>query len=228
MSGMIKFKLNLKIQKIELNNKIVPAISTKAIYWCLEIDFYNKVNYDDWINAFIQKYNLIENEDYIKITNIKGEADYILDILFASYICLFLGVFGDMKVKTYIYNLAKDYIRVQEKKQIERLIKIKKDQIGTKVLNCVNADDIKNYLDNRCKISYFDVAVSQWIYSAIEKYDFVKNIDYIVLKTMIGEYQYFEYLVTLDVAKKLAIFENNTKKAKKLKDYFIDYEKGIK
>lgn len=72
---------------------------------------------------------------------------------------------------------------------------------------------------------------STWIKDRISKYEFVENTDYITLPKT-GELENkglqgkIEYFVTLDMAKQLAMVENN-EKGKQARKYFIECEKQL-
>ena len=100
------------------------------------------------------------------------------------------------------------------------LIKITKSNIGAEVINSVNAREIHSYLQVNTKFA-------DWIRRAIEKYDFKENVDYVCFlknekagNNAISK----DYIVTLDMAKELAMLENN-EKGKETRRYFIEVEK---
>ena len=100
------------------------------------------------------------------------------------------------------------------------LIEITPMQINGEEVNSVNARNIHEYLEVGTKFS-------DWIKRAIEKYDFVENEDYAVLKNGNGNNAFIEYIVTLDMAKELCMLENNPK-GKETRKYFISIEKQSK
>ena len=107
---------------------------------------------------------------------------------------------------------------------MQNLISITKSEIGNTELNSVNARDIHNYLQVNSKFA-------DWIKRAISKYDFKENIDYTVLKNEKklndGVCRPFtEYIVTMDMAKELAMLENNPK-GRETRKYFINCEKEL-
>ena len=102
------------------------------------------------------------------------------------------------------------------------IITITKNEIGNAELNSVNARDIHNYLQVNSKFA-------DWIKRAIVKYDFKENIDFTVLKNEKAEKWEFsptEYIVTMDMAKELAMLENNPK-GRETRKYFINCEKEL-
>ena len=102
------------------------------------------------------------------------------------------------------------------------IIKITKNEIGNAELNSVNARDIHNYLQVNSKFA-------DWIKRAISKYDFKENIDYVCfLKNEKAGNNAIsrEYIVTIDMAKELAMLENNPK-GRETRKYFINCEKEL-
>lgn len=102
---------------------------------------------------------------------------------------------------------------------MQELIQITQTQIGAEKVNSVNARTIHEYLEVKTHLS-------TWIKRAIEKYDFQENIDFSVLKSgnPNGGIPKLDYIVTLDMAKELAMLENNPK-GKETRKYFIAVEK---
>ena len=102
------------------------------------------------------------------------------------------------------------------------IIKVTKSEIGNAELNSVNARDIHNYLQVNSKFA-------DWIKRAISKYDFKENIDYVCfLKNEKAGNNAIsrEYIVTMDMAKELAMLENNPK-GRETRKYFINCEKEL-
>ncbi len=98
---------------------------------------------------------------------------------------------------------------------MQQLITIKKQQIGTLELNSVNARDIHTYLGVK-------TAFSHWINRAIEKYDFKENIDFVKIDKPLNNQK--DFIVSIDMAKELAMIENNPK-GREARKYFISIEK---
>lgn len=98
------------------------------------------------------------------------------------------------------------------------LIKITKSNIGAETINSVNAREIHSYLEVKTR---FDM----WINRAISKYDFKENIDFCtILGESSGGRKATEYIVAMDMAKELAMLEDNPK-GKETRKYFIEVEK---
>lgn len=103
------------------------------------------------------------------------------------------------------------------------IITITKNEIGNAELNSVNAREIHSYLEVKTPFS-------MWIQRAISKYDFKENIDYVCFHKNVKAGNNAiskEYIVTLDMAKELAMLENNAK-GKETRKYFISCEKKLK
>ena len=102
------------------------------------------------------------------------------------------------------------------------IITITKNEIGNAELNSANARDIHSYLEVKTRFN-------DWINRAISKYDFKENIDFTILKNEYAEKWEFsptEYIVTMDMAKELAMLENNPK-GRETRKYFIACEKEL-
>lgn len=96
------------------------------------------------------------------------------------------------------------------------LIKITKQNIGSEIINSVNARETYEYL-GLAKGQF-----SRWIKSAIDKYDFIENEDYITIDTNVEGIK--DYIVSLDMAKELCLV-SSTQKGKETRKYFIAVEK---
>ena len=96
------------------------------------------------------------------------------------------------------------------------LIQITKSTIGAEIINSVNARETYDYL-GLAKGQF-----SRWIKTAIDKYDFIENEDYITIDTNVEGVK--DYIVSLDMAKELCLV-SNTPKGKETRKYFIEVEK---
>ena len=97
-----------------------------------------------------------------------------------------------------------------------QLIKVRKTKEGQQV---VSARDLWKFLD----VNY---DFSTWIKRRIEKYDFIENEDFVVVTSTgvkLGNPQE-DYILSLDMAKELAIIENNPA-GRVGRRYFIQCEK---
>ena len=99
------------------------------------------------------------------------------------------------------------------------IIKVTKSEIGNTELNSVNARDIHNYLQVKTRFN-------DWINRAITKYDFKENIDFYSFLSKTSGRPEKEYIVTMDMAKELAMLENNPK-GRETRKYFINCEKEL-
>lgn len=96
------------------------------------------------------------------------------------------------------------------------LIQITKNMINGTEINSVNAREIHEFLKVKTKFA-------DWIKRAIEKYDFIENEDFSILKNGNGSNAFIDYIVTLEMGKELAMLENNPK-GKEIRKEFIDFE----
>lgn len=96
------------------------------------------------------------------------------------------------------------------------LIQITKNTINGAEINSVNAREIHEFLEVKTKFA-------DWIKRAIEKYDFIENQDFTILKNGNGSNAFIDYIVTLEMGKELAMLENNPK-GKEIRKEFIDFE----
>ena len=99
------------------------------------------------------------------------------------------------------------------------LIQITKNTIGDAEINSVNAREIHSYLEVKTRFN-------DWINRAIVKYDFKENIDFYSFLSKTSGRPEKEYIVTMDMAKELAMLENNPK-GKETRKYFINCEKEL-
>ena len=99
---------------------------------------------------------------------------------------------------------------------MNELISIENKLIGTET-NSVNAKELHKFI--QAKVRFND-----WITRRIEKYGFIENEDYIIIKIKTMGRPLKEYHITLDMAKELAMVENNDK-GREARRYFIDCEK---
>lgn len=97
------------------------------------------------------------------------------------------------------------------------LIQITQTQIGAENVNSVNAREIHTFLEVKTKFN-------DWIARAVEKYDFIENLDFYSFLSKTSGRPSKEYIVTLDMAKELSMLENNPK-GKETRKYFIRVEK---
>lgn len=106
---------------------------------------------------------------------------------------------------------------------MNEIIKISSQMIGFVEVNSVNARDIHNYVESKKDFS-------NWIKNRLEQLNAVENEDFVKL-TQKGELSKtgqtrIEYIVTLDIAKHLAMMERNAQ-GKNIRDYFIACEKAL-
>lgn len=99
------------------------------------------------------------------------------------------------------------------------LVNIEDRKIGTEI-NAVNARELHTFIQAKSRFN-------DWIKNRISKYGFMENQDYITVATSTGGRPSKEYYITFDMAKELAMVENNDK-GREARRYFIDIEKKHK
>lgn len=108
---------------------------------------------------------------------------------------------------------------------MNNLITLQAQSIGGNTIETVSARELHSFLE-------VGRDFSNWIKARISKYGFVENTDYITL-AQIGELENkglqgrIEYYITLDMAKQLAMVENNDK-GMQARKYFIECERQLK
>lgn len=108
---------------------------------------------------------------------------------------------------------------------MNELIKLQPQTINGNAVETVSARELHTFLE-------VGRDFSTWIKDRISKYEFVENTDYIMLPKT-GELENkglqgkIEYFVTLDMAKQLAMVENN-EKGMQVRKYFIKCEEKLR
>lgn len=105
------------------------------------------------------------------------------------------------------------------------LVKVSQVQIGVDNVNAVNARDLWNALESKQEFSH-------WIKNRIDKLGLIESRDYGVFDKIIKNTEggvgrpVTEYVVTMDIAKHLAMIEM-TDKGREVREYFIECEKQL-
>lgn len=102
---------------------------------------------------------------------------------------------------------------------MENLITVNKVIHAGESISSVNARDIHTFLEVKTPFS-------MWIQRAIEKFGFVENDDFTINTFVNGKATQNDYIVLVDMAKELAMLENNPK-GKEVRKYFIEVEKEL-
>ena len=97
------------------------------------------------------------------------------------------------------------------------LIRVTTDENGNQV---VSARELHKFLESKQDFS-------TWIKARIDKYGFVSEVDFTLHKFMEGKVWKHEYILTIDVAKELAMVEGNDK-GRQARRYFIECEKKLR
>lgn len=104
------------------------------------------------------------------------------------------------------------------------LIKTTGITLSGESITAVNARDLWKFLESKQDFS-------TWIKRRIEKYDFIEGQDYLLHKFVeqlpSGAKHCIEYLISLDMAKELAMVENN-ERGRQARQYFIEVEKRFR
>lgn len=107
---------------------------------------------------------------------------------------------------------------------MNELINITTAKIGEEEVNAVNGRDLHRKLGS--KQDY-----STWIKRRIEKYEFIEGQDYLIHKFVeqlpSGAKHCIEYIISIDMAKELAMVENN-ERGREIRRYFIEVEKNAR
>ena len=117
---------------------------------------------------------------------------------------------------------------------MQELIKITKSKINDEEINSVNARELHAFLESKQRFT-------DWIKDRIEKWGFINNKDFMIIETAMNAVHKNmkcdeseikgpvkkEFIITLDMAKELAMIENN-EKGKQARKYFIECEKKLK
>ena len=104
------------------------------------------------------------------------------------------------------------------------LIKIGSSKISGQQKQTINARELHQFIESKREFA-------TWIKQRITRYGFTENedftIDKIVKRGNSGSQTYIDYHITLDMAKELAMIENN-EKGRQVRKYFIECEKQLK
>ena len=112
---------------------------------------------------------------------------------------------------------------------MNELIKLNEQTINNEMVQTVNARELHAFIESKQQFA-------TWIKNRIEKYGFVENQDFICVSQknetqrangQIGVSVSNEYYITLDMAKEVAMIENN-EKGRDVRQYFIGCEKLAK
>ena len=112
---------------------------------------------------------------------------------------------------------------------MNELIKVTNKVIGNEEVNAVDARELWIFLESGQQFA-------DWIKDRIEKYEFIEGLDYAFHNPMKSVNQAGswpirklrkDYTISIDMAKELAMVENN-KKGRDARKYFIQCEKDLK
>ena len=115
--------------------------------------------------------------------------------------------------------------KIKKAKTIKELLPIFGQKIEHDNVQTVNARDVWKFLEVKAEFA-------NWIKHNIKRYDFIEGQDYVCLTNLSskpgsGGHNIKEYYISLDMAKELAMVQNNPK-GKEARQYFIQCEKIAK
>lgn len=103
---------------------------------------------------------------------------------------------------------------------MNELINITRTTINDEEVNAVNARELWQKLEVKTQFNH-------WIGRRIKDYGFEDGVDFTVVKNghgINGQFRPTEYIISIDMAKELAMVENN-EQGRKIRRYFIEVEK---
>ena len=107
---------------------------------------------------------------------------------------------------------------------MNELIKLQSQTINGNAVETVNARELHTFLEVQTRFN-------DWIAARINEYEFIENQDFVSFTGNSvkpkGGRPSREYYITLDMAKELAMIENN-EQGRKVRRYFIECEKKLK
>ena len=104
---------------------------------------------------------------------------------------------------------------------MNELIKLQPQPINGTPTETVSARELHTFVGSKRQFA-------DWIKNRIEKYGFVENVDYVTFSQNCEKGRPSqEYFITLDMAKQLAMVENN-EKGMQVRKYFIECEKKLR
>jgi len=109
--------------------------------------------------------------------------------------------------------------KIKKIETIKEAIPVLKKEFDHDEVQTVNARDVWQFLEIKKDFS-------DWIKQYIKRYDFIEMQDYLRSPNLGSEHK-VEYFVSLDMAKELAMVQNNPK-GKEVRQYFIQCEKIAK
>ena len=106
---------------------------------------------------------------------------------------------------------------------MNEIINITKTTINNEEINAVNARELHDRLGVKTRFN-------DWMQRRINEYGFEDGVDFTVLKNEYGKNGQFkptEYIISIDMAKELAMVENN-ERGREIRRYFIEVEKNAR
>ena len=205
-----------------IDGNTVETVSARELHSFVE----SKQDFSTWIKNRIEKYGFVENVDYLlhKIveqtpSGAKHKIEYYITLDMANV--LELGNANASRFQLDEKGVHKMYTPIRTI-SMNQLIPLHAQTINGNAIETVSARELHSFVESRQEFS-------NWIKNRIEKYGFVENVDFLIIlsKTHTGGRPSQEYFITLDMAKQLAMVENN-EKGMQVRKYFIECEKRLK
>lgn len=100
----------IKIEKTQIGAEVLNSVNSREIYEYLEI----ATAYSEWIKRAIEKYDFIENQDYLVVlTDSKsGKRDYVVSMDMAKELCMVSNTEKGKETRKYFIQAEKQSQRV--------------------------------------------------------------------------------------------------------------------
>jgi len=118
----------IQIQKNEIGTEKVNAVNSREIYEYLGV----KEQYSDWMKRAVNKYDFIENEDYIitiqknlnsQFSGLKERKDYIVTLDMAKELCMVSNTLKGKETRKYFIECEKELYFKPKTLSLEDLLK---------------------------------------------------------------------------------------------------------
>lgn len=103
---------------------------------------------------------------------------------------------------------------------MNELIKIEPREISGTATQTCNARDLWQFVESKRQFA-------DWIKGRIDQYGFIEDVDFTVHKSVNGRATVIDYHLSIEMAKELAMVENN-EKGREVRRYFIECERRAK
>jgi anti-repressor protein len=101
-----------------------------------------------------------------------------------------------------------------------QLVKISKSEINGATIDSVDARELHAFLESKQRFA-------DWIKGRINQYGFTQGVDFVANHSSMTSPPRIEYVVSIDMAKELAMVERN-QKGREVRQYFLECERRAK